>query len=172
MVMKDEAVREYVDQRAELLAQIVLTRLPEIEIAPAVAKRDTGIDLWARWFGVSPDAPFEPYFGVQVKGTVRHLADAKAASKFANDVRRDQKRGPGFYIAPTIIMVFSVQDDEGYWGWVMEPFLREKGRPALSRVDRIEVKPVTSKTIDEILGRVSPWFAYMGDLLATTPNGR
>src|SRR5947209_19865728 len=130
------SVADYVGQRAELLARLVLTRRKDVRVFPLGDESDVGLDFIAHTTTPISGLPANPYFGVQVKGTANALDDERTANRLANQFVRDVP-AKAFILAPIVLMVFSMEDDRGYWGWVMEPFVERPNTPSLRRTSRV-----------------------------------
>jgi hypothetical protein len=106
------ATVEYVSKRAELLANLVLTRRKDIRVLSLAHESDFGIDLLVHMTKPITGLPANPYFGVQVKGTDNSL-DERDANAFGNQlVRRMNARAS--ILTPIVLMVFSMENDRGY----------------------------------------------------------
>jgi hypothetical protein len=158
------SVAEFVSQRAELLARVVLTRREDIRILMLDDKRDVGIDLIAHIMTANPGLPTNPYFGVQVKGTANPLDDKRAANRLANQLVRNFT-AKAFILAPIILMIFSMEADRGYWGWIMEPLVDGPKSPSLHRAEKMEMTEINNESLDDLFSRVTSWFEAMGKVL-------
>lgn len=158
------SIAEFVGQRAELLAKVVLTRRKDIHILDLGEKADVGINLIAQIMTPIVGLPANPYFGVQVKGTANPLDDNKAANRMANHVVRDMT-ARAFLLTPIILMIFSMEGDQGYWGWVMEPFVDGPNNPSLHRTARMEMTEISNESLDDLCSKVISWFETMGNVL-------
>jgi hypothetical protein len=165
-----DSERQYTAQRAELLANLVLTRRKDLDVRRLGTMDDIGLDYIVRVAHQSPDSPINPYFGVQVRGTSKELPDERAAARLANHIRKDQTAG-GFLLAPLLLMLFSMEDDQGYSGWLMEPIEGEQG-PSLERVQSMEMQKITTRTIDETVTKVISWFDATADVLLKHPSAK
>jgi hypothetical protein len=159
-----KTIAAFVGQRAELLAQVVLTRRKDVHILALGEKADVGIDLIAHTMTPIPGLQANPYFGVQIKGTAKPLDDKNAANRMANLVVRSTTAN-AFILAPIILMIFSMEGDQGYWGWVMEPFVDGSNSPTLHRPVRMQMTEISSETLDDLVSRVISWFDAMGKIL-------
>ena len=158
------SIAEFVAQRAELLAQVVLTRRKDVHILALGEKADVGIDLIAHTMTPISGLPVNPYFGVRVTGTAHPLDDKKAANRIANQIIRE-RTARAFILAPIVLMIFSMEGDRGYWGWVMEPLVDGPENPSLHRTTRVEMKEISSGSLDELFSAVISWFEAMGNVL-------
>ena len=165
--MTTETIQHYTGQRAELLAHLVLTRRKDIQILSLGEKEGVGTDLITHIMKPIAGTNVNPYFGVQLKGTSNPLADVRAANRYANHSCREQMAS-GFILAPIVLMLFSMEGDKGYWGWVMEPFVDEQKSPSLQRALRLDMKEINNKSLDLLFSKVYSWFeAMVGVVLKT-----
>ena len=102
-----DSVADYVGQRAELLARLVLTRRKDVRVFPLGDESDVGLDFIAHTTTPISGLPANPYFGVQVKGTANALDDERTANRLANQFVRDVP-AKAFILAPIVLMVFSM----------------------------------------------------------------
>jgi hypothetical protein len=133
-----KSIEAFVGQRAKLLGEVVLTRSKDIQVVPFPPGSSAGVDLIAFIAGEHPDLLATPYFGVEVQGTAQSLKDAKAASRFASHTMQGVSETQILF-APVILMVFSMEGDRGYWGWVMQPSVDGLNSPSLSRSEQMHM---------------------------------
>jgi hypothetical protein len=162
--MPADTVTHYTAQRAELLANLVLTRRKDVRILSLGDKDDVGIDLIAHLMTPIAGLTANPYFGVQVKGTSRPLEDERAANRLANQAVRGMT-ARAFILAPIVLMAFSMEGDKGYWGWVMEPLVNGPNRPSLARAERMDMKEINNRSLDGLFESVTSWFEAMEKVL-------
>jgi hypothetical protein len=158
-----DSVLEYVDKRAELLAHLVLTRRKDVTVVP-VGQPDVGIDYFVRVMHPIIHGQVLPQFGVEVKGTSEPLRDEQIAGKHANHLIKN-RHPEGLFLFPIILMLFSVESDEGYYCWLMEPLLSKESPPSLNRVSSLKMTKIGKKTLDEIIAKVERWFEATAELL-------
>jgi hypothetical protein len=163
--MSTATTEDYVAKRAELLANLVLTRRKDIQVLPLDEKSDAGVDFLVRITKPTTNSPVNPYFGVIVKGTDVALEDEREAGRFANQVVR-VVNAQAFLLAPLVVMVFSMEGDRGFWGWVMEPAVSGSNSPALNRPDRTKVTEVSPESLADLFSAVVAWFDAVGAVLS------
>ena len=100
-----DTVQHYTDQRAELLAHLVLISRKDIQLLDLGEKTNVGIDLIAHIMTPIQGTDVNPYFGVHVMGTSNPLADQRAANRFTHS-HRDQLASV-FMLMPIVFMLFS-----------------------------------------------------------------
>lgn len=157
-----DSISKMIGQRATLLAQVVLTRRKDVQIIPLQEKDDIGVDLIARILTPIHGEPISPSFAVQVKGTANPL-DEKTATRMANQLVRDMP-AKSLLFSPLVLMIFSMEGDRGFWGWVMEPLTAGPNAPGITRPEKIAMAEITLDSLDELYSRVISWFKVMGHL--------
>lgn len=141
----------FVEQRAENLAIVLLTRFP---VVVTREPDDRGLDL-----RVLLDAPKPGLreFGVEVKGTtqLRQLVDER------NNLRRTALRASQRAVQdcpfPVALMVFDVATDAGLFGWLLAPVIRE-GKAGLAKPEPLSLDSATNERIAEALSEVRAWY--------------
>jgi hypothetical protein len=166
----NETIAHYTSQRAELLARLALTRNRGVQVIDAGAKDDLGLDLIVRI--TEPVLPSEvvPVFGVQVKGTSRKLPNNASADKYVAE-HWGHWRPPQFYLFPIVFLLFSVDDDEGYFGWVMRPDVID-GSPTLTKAEVPAMASVKHRALDTVFGRVYKWFGAISKTIVAEANAK
>src|SRR5204863_232628 len=110
---------QYIEQRAELLANLVLTRRKDLIVTTLNESADIGIDLFVSVITKEVGEGVVPSFGVEVKGTVNPLEDESSANKYGNRQMKHWK-SRGFEMMPLLVFLFSMENDQGYYSWLME----------------------------------------------------
>ncbi len=168
----------YAEERALLLARLVLSRRKDVQIITFESPGDAGLDLLIRVpkpgvklsVGGGPKSTTEvsvlAEMGIQVKAASEPLEDEEAATEYAN---RDWEDTPSkaLHLFPVILMLFSVEDDRGYFSWLMEPSPEDKPGALLSRVSTLDMKRITRDSIDAAINRSLAWYDSMVRLVLT-----
>src|SRR4051812_13036359 len=117
--MEQPAV-DYVGRRTELLAMTFLTRHSNIT---ALEIGIPGVDMLAYINPRSQDNVFPSgkLFGIVLAGTTQPLNTEDQASKFANHKWKPVEGKPLPLIMPILNLIFSMEDDKGYWVWSVHP---------------------------------------------------
>jgi hypothetical protein len=159
--LMSEPVELYIEQRAETLAREFLTRSPEVDLHPFDGK-DINFIVTLHSGAAHQSAGFMG-FGAMVKGTVRELADERAASRYLASLTSHPKlkaKRPVCFL-PTLSIVFSTKLNIGYYAWVSKPdIINEK--PILSSAESFDCKQIDQDSLDEIIEQIRSWY----DLLA------
>jgi len=164
--MSTRAEAEYVGRRAELLAQLVLTRRKGVSVF-SVGNADIGIDLVAnlppmRVKGL--EKPVQPSLAVLVKGTSVELDGEVDANTYARSTWKPLSANP-LILSPVVVLLFSMERDQGFYSWLMEPRLYGEGAPGLDFVDTPDMTKITRKSIDHVFDRVESWYTMMAGIL-------
>jgi hypothetical protein len=153
-------VDDYVGQRAELLARLVLTRKKGVKVIDTGAKEDLGLDMIVQIAEPVTKSGVAPVFGVQVKGTLSDLPDNAFADKYVASHWREWRTQQAF-LFPAVFLLFSMEDDKGYFGWVMRPDVTEDGNPTLTKATIPAMASIKHGALDVVLGRVYKWYGAM-----------
>lgn len=168
--MSTATVTDYVAKRAELLARLVLTRRKGVEVFPLPQVSDTLTHITAHL--PTPEGSvtqLNPYLVVQVKGTSEALEDERKATAYG---RRHWKPmyPTGFLIAPIIFLLFSVEGDQGYFSWMLEPRIDPEKGPNLTWLESPDMTKISRKSIDNVFDKVEEWFEAMSEVLLRDSN--
>ncbi|MCI0682467.1 MAG: hypothetical protein L0Y71_10205 [Gemmataceae bacterium] len=147
---------EYDMKRAETLTQLVLTRRRDVNLVFVGTHQQLGFDFLAT-VGQPIGKGILPTFGVEVRATPDPLDDQSVAVKFLTQNWK-HRHSKGFPLCPIVVFLFSVENDQGYWSWLMEPSVSKDGRPTLDRVSEFDLKKITGKSIDGLIHRVEEWY--------------
>jgi hypothetical protein len=158
------AENQYVGKRAKLLANLILTRRQDVRVFPLQDDSDTGLNLLVQVSSTELGDRIVPSFDVQVKGTVQPLEDEASANKYGNRLAK-QWKGEGWVMMPTLVFLFSVENDRGYYSWIFEPSVDTDGFPRLTRVSPLEFKKVGKDSVDGIIEQVQEWSQAMAHLV-------
>lgn len=159
----------YIAERAEALAALFLTRREDLEIIPSGRyDRNPSYDLLVRIKTQNPGTDMS--FGVEVKG-----------------VRSEKRRGKNSFLVsyahtelldaglPICVFLFAVDDEQGYYRWLLEPEIASDGNARLrfglntphdtsvqgSRASvRSEFDPLTDHAIDSMVALVKEWYQH------------
>jgi hypothetical protein len=159
--MSTATVADYTAKRAELLAALVLTRREGARVVAFKDPQEDGflVQLPRPDEGAKKNQHLQPYFSVHVGGTNDRLDDERRAAAHVRGLWKGlSEEGFGFFLAPVVFLLFSMEGDQGYFTWVLEPRVdREKG-PSLTRVESPEMTRITKRSIEEVFDRVEEWF--------------
>jgi hypothetical protein len=166
------ATGNYIAQRADLLAQLVLTRRKGARIVSFAQANETGIDFIAQLPPLPDeghDGKIKPYLCVHVKGTSATLEDERAAAAYSRQHWKPIS-GKAFFLAPVIFLLFSMEGDQGYFSWVMEPRVDREQGPSLTWVESPDMTKITKKSIEDVFDRTEQWFKAMAEIVLRDKN--
>jgi hypothetical protein len=158
-----EAVKQYNLQRAELLAELVLTRRKDVQVGRMGQHHDAGIDLVARVNHPVMNGAILPHFGIEVNGTTEALDDEQAATRYAK--RHHERDLKGLWFCPIVLFLFSMEGDQGYYSWLLEPAVSKERTPSLTKVAHLEMNKISKKSIDDLIEQVVEWFNVMAEMV-------
>jgi hypothetical protein len=143
------------EERAEQLAVVHLTRRDDLVVVPAHA--DYGIDLLVHI--AKAGTRTGRIFGVQIA--------ARNAVKFVhNGASEGQKVSISLPFSPAFsdlpfplcLFVFSMENDEGYYRWILEPMIEADARPRLVLNEQNFFRKLTKIALDNIVQSVNTWY--------------
>lgn len=153
---------KFLEDRAMSLATVLLTRHPDVQllIEPSPL-RHAGYDLIAK---IAPKGVFTGrMFAVEVKA--RRAVSAIGARtkntetlKLSQPLRKAlQKQAEALdeLTFPTLFIIFAMDTDDGYFGWLREPET-VKGRLTTPQIGTAELW--SKQTHIEVVDRVNKWF--------------
>ncbi len=158
------SIETYIANRAELLANLVLTRRKDVSVLKFSVTDDAGLDLVARVPVRVHDEEIHASFGVVVMGTNEPLPNEHIATKHAN---ARSKHGPskGFFLFPIVLFLFSMEEDQGYYSWLIQPHVTRDEGPTLIRISPLDMTKMSKKSVDHMIDQVRLWFEAMGEIV-------
>lgn len=146
------------EHRTQSLATVFLTGRNNVEV---ISLRElSGLDMICRILTDEDEA--EIAFDVIHGGVSGPIADVRWAEKWLHKnvpgVLKTVKKHP----FPVLVLLFSMQSDEGFFSWRMEPDVSE-GVPILNLNERFVCEKATRTGLDSILKRVKSWYGAYYD---------
>lgn len=142
-----------IEHRTQALTTVFLTGRNNIEV---ISLPDLGeLDMLCRI--VSQGGQDEMPFGVIQKATSEALANERLAEMYLNSRFRGLKT-PKRYPFPVLIVLFSMQSDDGYYSWKMEPDISE-GVPVLIPNERLTCERATKTGLDSVIEKIRTWYS-------------
>jgi hypothetical protein len=141
-----------IEHRTQALATVFLTGRRNVEVIPFREVR--GLDLICRILADEDDA--EMIFGVICAYIAGPIASERWAEKWLHahsPVLKGKK-----YPFPVLILLFSMESDEGVFSWRMEPDV-SGSVPVLILNERFACEKATRAGLDSVLKRVQSWYA-------------
>jgi len=120
----------YIGLRSEALAIVSLTRRDDLLVSQQQKDKDTGLDLLVK---ITKDGNYTGrIFGVQVKATVSssELIQDDDIFRLKNQEYNNLKvfRDLPF---PVCLFFFTLDNDKGYYRWILEPIIHEGNNMSL-----------------------------------------
>ena len=162
--MSTATVSKYTAKRAEVLAELVLTRRKGARLLSFTEASDTGIDFIAQLpagTGVGRGRQIQPYLNVQVRGTDDPLEDEDTATRYA----KRHWKPLSFSMGPAVFLLFSMEGDLGYFSWMLEPEVDSVKGPSLAWAFAPEMTKITRKSIEDVFERTEQWFKAMSEVV-------
>ena len=159
--MNTTSIKEYVAKRAELLANLVLTRNKDVQLLRFQAPEDVGLDLFVQLPSdiLTDGIPIQPCVGVKILGTDDSLETEADATAFVDQHWNDRLM-KGLFLVPLVLFLFSMEGDKGYFGWILEPKVTREG-PTLTPVSSLTMTKITKTSTDVIFRAATAWFDAM-----------
>ena len=153
------------EKRTELLATLFLTRHPAV--VTRVELDD--IDLIVHLFPDKEDpASTVPVFGVILKGTANSIEDEGQAGRHLSHfwTKRKARR----YFMPILVMLYSMNNDQGYYAWAFEPWVNlAETLPRLTKHPKLEFAKANHNASDEITEQVRAWYDALSSIIFNSP---
>jgi hypothetical protein len=151
-----------IEERAELLARVALTRRDDIA---AITFHAAELDL----FATINDEPARGLcgFGVMVWGTEKPLLNESEATKHLRLRWRQWQKDVAYlttYSFPVIVLLFSMHNDEAYYAWISKPRL-DKGVPRLEMKEELEAFEFGRRSLDHVVNSVKSWYDSLSTIL-------
>ncbi len=148
-----------IEHRTQALTTVFLTGRNNVDVIPL---RDLGgLSMICRI--LTHDEDMEMVFGVIHGGTSEPLAGERAAEKLLNSRLRASKAARQ-YPFPVLVLLFSMQSDDGFFAWRMEPDVSQ-GVPILMLNERLTCEKATRTGLDDVVERIRSWYALYYDKL-------
>jgi hypothetical protein len=177
MVSPNAAIVSY---RADILAQVALTRRPDV----CLSKFDIGrlrndSTPEVEFIGtINPDDGEHTagVFAVAVWGTDKEIKGEATATRWM-DHRWKQITHTGTFAVchiPTIAMLFSMVGDMGYYAWILEPILDPDTKaPQLAGTEwgRLTSHLMDKRALDEIVDKIKEWYGHQPVVSRISHNG-
>jgi hypothetical protein len=152
----------YIGLRSEALAVVYLTRRDDLIVSQQ--QKDTGLDLLVT---ITQDGKSSGrMFGVEVKATASssNLIQHDNIFKLKNNQYKNLQslRDLPF---PVCLFFFTLDNDQGYYRWILEPITKDENNVALKFNENDELKHLNDQQIDNITAMVNSWYDHKSNLL-------
>jgi hypothetical protein len=139
-----------VQRRAEALAVMHLTRRDDLRISRARWNEPA----WDLLVWVTSAATADCRFGVQVRGVEEPVSSAR-------ELGGEHRAGRGIVADPDVpvcLILFSMDDDRGFYRWASEPVVSGKDAPALREPRQARWFDLDAAGLERIVGAVTAWY--------------
>jgi len=146
---------DLIERRAKLLANVVLTRRLNIDVFSIGTKDLSGLDLLCALH--DDRVPGFLPFGVILKATSRPLDSSGDAASLVGK----RTLFPNHTILmPVIALFFSMEKDEAYFAWIVEP---SESSIRLRHVSKPEFTEFDNRQLDRMIKRIADWYRFTSD---------
>jgi hypothetical protein len=155
----------YISFRAEALAIVCLTDRDDLLVSQQQKDKDTGLDLLVK---ITKDGNYTGrIFGVEVKATVSssELIEHDDMFKLKNQEYNKLKNFRDLPF-PVCLFFFTLDNDKGYYRWILEPIIKEGNNVALKFNENQELKNLNDQEIDNIIAMVNNWYDHKSNLVS------
>jgi hypothetical protein len=153
----------YIGLRSEALTVVYLTRRDDL----IVSQQKQGQGVLDFSDTITKDGNYTGrIFGVQVKATVSssELIQDDDIFKLKNQEYNNLKvfRDLPF---PVCLFFFTLDNDKGYYRWILEPIINEGNNMRLKFNENEELKNLNDQEIDNIIAMVNSWYDHKSNLV-------
>lgn len=142
-------LQDFIDERAEHLAVVYLTRRQDL--VTERMRADYGLDMLVTI--LRDKLPTGRVFGVQAKGQDEAFKDIQELSlSFAQEERNYFQDTP----FPVCVFLFTMENDQGYYQWIRNP--NGESNLFLSSIEESQWRPLDEHEIGNIVDSVNAWY--------------
>ncbi len=142
-------LQDFIDERAEHLAVVYLTRRQDLVIERM--KADYGLDILITI--LQDKLPTGRVFGVQVKGRDKAFKDIQELSLSFTGKETNYFQDIPF---PVCIFLFNMEDDKGYYRWIRYPLA--ESNQLLHSIEQDKWHSLDEYEIEQIVDDVNAWY--------------
>ncbi len=142
-------LQDFIDERAEHLAVVYLTRRQDLVIERMTA--DYGLDMLVTI--LRDKLPTGRVFGVQVKGREKAFKDIQEVSLSFTQKETDYFQDIPFTVC---VFLFTMEDDKGYYRWIKYPV--GESNQVLRSIKQERWHPLDEFEIGMIIDDVTAWY--------------
>jgi len=154
---------DFIAHRVDALAYVTLTRRDDL----VVTKIPDGSDLDLLVKMGSPGDRQLRWLGILHHGVSKSLSDDEASRELMTWFRqRGKESGVVQYPFPVIALIFSMENDEGFYAWRSRPTVNTDKMPILEPQKSPSCEPFTKGALDDIVTTVNEWYDSLFSLIA------
>lgn len=151
--MPDNNQEWYVAERSRAMLIVHLTRRDDLILSEGA--KETGLDYLVK-IKRDNEVLSVRQFGLFLRASVKPLSLPQLNKVLRSQVR-SLLRGKNFTY-PVCLLYFTMQDNQGYYTWMMEPVLTEDGKPQLRRHSDASCVQLDHAALDKIVSQVNAWY--------------
>lgn len=147
----------YISERAEQLAIVYLTRLDGLRVVKPI---DLHSNLDYVVLIETPDHETEPRFGVVVKGSLTAPLNQPDANSFDAHHLTDLElaRYQSDSDIPICLLVFIMENDQGWYRWLREPIVTEERQRVLYDHPAGVLQELNTDVLRRLVTQVIEWY--------------
>jgi hypothetical protein len=147
--------QQLITQRAIAMAYVRLAERSDLNVREAI-DGDGRYDLFHYVVRLPDKKRGLRQFAVESVGELEVGNQQAANQLLAEKVQVVAKIGP--YPFPTLLFLFSMKDDSGWYTWVSEPRIANDEEAELVLRKKPDCQPLTQSALDTIVSRVDQWY--------------
>jgi hypothetical protein len=161
--MPDSEQEWFVAERARALLIVYLTRRDDLVLSECAKEKGLNYLVWIKNENESPSVR---QFGVFLRASVK-AHTLPQLNKILRPQMRSLLRGRNFPY-PVCLLYFTMEDNQGYYTWMVEPVLTEDGKPRLQRHSDASCAQLDRAALDKIVSQVNRWYdAFFSTIVIT-----
>lgn len=146
----------YLEERAEQLAIVYLSRRNDLAITRQRDGSDDGIDLLVSLLKTGTNTG--RVFGVEVKALRSNRQIHPASQREEVRINLSKVGVPRDIPFPLCLFVFIMETDEGYYRWVKKPVYGLSKKPQLLLNDENTFRKLSTEAVNEMVLDVQGWY--------------
>lgn len=154
----------YVGLRAEALAKVYLTRRDDL----IISEQQQGAGTLDFLLKITQDGKYSGrMFGIEVKATASS-SDLIQEQEFFKVKNKKYNFNISFFKDlpfPMCLFFFTVDNDKGYYKWILEPIIKDHNNVALKINENEELTLLNDEEIDNIITIVNSWYDHKSNLI-------
>jgi hypothetical protein len=156
--------QRFIAERVRALAIVYLTRREDLIVTEEGA--DVGVDLWVTLNLVEQEGHRK--FAVELRGGRTEVTADHANKTLYPSMQQMLRTGP--FPFPVVLFFFTMENNEGWYTWVVEPVVSSGGDFELVQHGKAACRPLNVGAIDEIVEAVDGWYdAFFAKATRETP---
>lgn len=144
-------LQDFIDERAEHLAVVYLTRRQDLVIERMTMTADYGLDILVTI--LRDKLPTGRVFGVQVKGQDKAFKDIQKLSLSLTQKETNYFQDLPF---PVCLFLFTMENDKGYYKWIKYPV--DESNQLLRSREQDRWHSLDEHEIGQIVDDVNSWY--------------